>query len=87
MQTTTRTTFAELPNLQLALQKLKLVEQIKEKANINTLMGVSIIRAINENKSDSKVLEFVQSQAKDNAEMMGIIIGSDLTKEILNLNL
>lgn len=77
----------QLPNLQLALQKLKLVEQLREKANVNTVMGFAIVRAINESKSDNQVLAFIQSQARDNPQVMGLVVGEDLCNEILNLNL
>lgn len=81
-------TFAAIPNLQLALKKLVLIERLREEANIDTLIGFSIVRAINSNKlSDTKILETVKSQAKDNQLAMELVIGSELTELILNINL
>lgn len=85
----TKITYGDIsPNLGKAFQKLVLVERLRDEANINTVLGFSIVKAINSNKiSDSKILETVQSQAKDNPYAMQIVIGEELTELILNLTL
>lgn len=83
-----QTTFGQLPSMQLALRKLQLVEQLREQANIDTVLGFSIVKAINaNNKSDTKILETVKQCAIDNPEAMSIVIGESLCQDILNLNL
>lgn len=74
-------------NIDKSFHQFKLVQQLRSTVNINTVMGMSIITAINEAKSDHQILSFIQSQAKDNPEVMSLIIGQQLCNEILNLTL
>lgn len=59
-----------------------LLIDLKKNADTNTVFGMSIVKAINENKD---VIGFVKSQANDNPKLMAQIIGEKLTNRILAL--
>ena len=78
----------QLPNLQLALKKLQLVEKLRDEINNKSVLGHSILSDISSNKvTDTNILKSVKNHAANNRELVELVIGKQLTEDIINLNL
>lgn len=86
--TFSKLTFGSIPNLGKAYDKLVLVERLRDETNINTILGLSIVRDIKSNNiTDTNILKMVIDHARNNKEVVEIVIGKELLNDILNLNL
>lgn len=80
---------SDFPNLQIALQKVNLMNQVIE--NIfrlkteDTLIGLSIITGIENNVSVNDILSRIKYMAEKDRQAIDNIIGNDLTEQILAL--
>lgn len=79
-----KTTIGELPDIARSLQKLKIVIDLRNKANENTFFGMAIIRAIDKKENPDLIIEMIKSQAKDNHDAVIDCIGLELTERILH---
>lgn len=79
------TTLTTLPNLSRSAAILKLLMDIRSKANDNTIMGMGIIKLIDSNKSHGEaVIGMIRSQVLKTPELMKEIVGEDLVKRLIN---
>lgn len=53
--------------------------------NDKTILGMAIIQAVDNGAGEKEMIDWIQSQSKDNPVIMYTIIGETLTKEILAL--
>ncbi len=78
---------SSLPNLDTVLKKIdlttELVRQIYLRNQDETLIGMSIINAIEDNIPATSILNYVKEMAKDNRVLVDSIISCELTEQIL----
>lgn len=79
------TTLTTLPNLSRSAAVLKLLIDIRSKANDNTIMGMGIIKLIDSNKNHGEaVLVMIRNQVLKTPGLMKEIVGEELVKRLLN---
>ena len=78
-------TLTQLPDLAKSFKKLKLILDLREKANPNTSIGFAIISAIDSKSvQTNEILQYAKEQAQDCLQTMIDCIGDELTERILN---
>lgn len=77
-------TIGDLPDIARSLQKLKIVIDLRNMANENTLLGLAIIQSCDRNEPADDIIRMVKYQAEDNPGLMYGIIGEELTERILD---
>lgn len=78
-------TLSEMPDLSIPLKKMRIINELMYNTNQNTVLGISIINAINENLPANELFKFIKDQGEDNPGIMIDVIGSKLYHEISNL--
>ncbi len=76
----------DFPDIARSLQRIKLVLDLEERANENTILGMAIKQAINDKQPASEVIKWVKSQAEDCPKVMADVIGEELTERIINFH-
>lgn len=76
-----------MKNIGNSFEKLKIYAQLKDAVIDNkTVLGMSIRLALNDKKATcDQLFDYIKSQGNDNKELMGAVIGHELTDKILKL--
>lgn len=80
-------TVTTLPNLANSFAQLKIGVYLQQNATGNSIIELAIQKAFHEKKPIVTIIEWLQSQIKDNPVLMGQIIGEELALKILRFNL
>lgn len=76
---------SKLPNLSQKFTELKLILDLRTRANPHTILGQAIRNAIDgRNTPNGEILAYVKDQATDSPKTMSDCIGQELTERILN---
>lgn len=74
----------KLPNLAIKFEELRLILDLRTRANPHTMLGQAIRNAIEAKKTPTReILQYVQDQARDSFKTMADCIGTELTQRIL----
>lgn len=75
-------------NLAKKFEKEKLIVDLVDNANKDTIAGMAILNAIISRKfTTDRILRYVQEQAQDSPKTMCACIGKELTNRILQIKL
>lgn len=77
-------TIGELPDIAKSLAKLKIVIDLRSKANEKTYLGKAIIQACDDKKNADKLISMILDYCKDDLHAVYSAIGEELTERILN---
>lgn len=71
-----------ITNFGKAAQKLKILLDLEERTNKNTLLGHSFMIAINNRIPTDEIIQYVKDCIRDNKYSVTGVIGEDLTQRI-----
>lgn len=78
-------TLSTLPNLASKLEELKLILDLRTRANPHTMLGQAIRNAIDGKKvPHTEILAYVKDQANDSRITMNMCIGQELCDRVIN---
>lgn len=75
----------QLPDKSFSLKKMQIINNLIEKTDKRTVLGLSIVNAINEKQPVKEILDYIKDCANDNYFMVAQTIGYDLIEEISNI--
>lgn len=75
----------KLQNLAAQFERLKLLLDIRAKADCSTVMGLALVNAIDNNTSPDEIIEFLKSQTRDSFQTMAKVIPVELVNKIVAL--
>ena len=77
----------DLPNISTSFEKLKIIIDLQQRADIKTSLGAGIINAIQKKVPKDEIIKMLQDCITDNRLSVCLVIGEELVNRIADFKL